>query len=611
MVENIVTDDRRLRLELNAKNPILEQIFLLTKGPFEKLLLLDRINRIYKEIPDQNDTRLFLENILNVMDITYQVSPEDLMNIPKTGPTVVISNHPFGGIDGIILSAILLSIRRDVKVMANYFLKMIPEISNLFISVDPFGKKEFIKDNVRSALETMRFLKAGGMISIFPAGEVSHLHLRKKNIMDPDWSTFVARLVRKTSATVVPVFFNGVNSALFQILGMVHPLMRTCLLPRELIKKTHKNIKLKIGTPIPFQRLNQMHSDEEMINYLRLRTYLQANRIEPTRRILPLLKKRANYKRSSIITPLSNHDLAGEVKNLPMHQKLIETDHFAVYHASANQIPLLLLEIGRLREITFRAEGEGTGKELDIDRFDIHYSHLFLWNKEEQEIVGAYRFCLTDKIDTAFGRNDLYTYKHFYFGQAFLNKIHPAMELGRSFVRQKYQKTYQALMLLWKGIGRYISKNPQYKNLFGLVSISKDYHSVSRQLIVSYLKNFNQVSELASFAKPRNPYKKKDYKKHGVGSSLHMLRDINWLSDLISEIESDQKGIPILIKQYLKMGGRILGFNVDRKFSNVLDVLIMIDLTETDRKMLERYLGKEEAYSFLRFHQKQLLANIA
>ena len=258
MVESIVTDDRRLRLEFNAKNPILEQILLLTKAPVEKLLLLDRINRIYKEIPDQNDPRLFLENILNIMDITYQVSPEDLMNIPKTGPTVVISNHPFGGIDGIILSAILLSIRKDVKVMANYFLKMIPEISNLFISVDPFGKKEFIKDNVRSALETMRFLKSDGMISIFPAGEVSHLHLRKKNIMDPDWSTFVARLVRKTAATVVPVFFNGANSALFQILGIVHPLMRTCLLPRELIKKTHKNIELKVGTPIPFQRLNQI-----------------------------------------------------------------------------------------------------------------------------------------------------------------------------------------------------------------------------------------------------------------------------------------------------------------------------------------------------------------
>jgi putative hemolysin len=301
-----------------------------------------------------------------------------------------------------------------------------------------------------------------------------------------------------------------------------------------------------------------------------------------------------------------------EIQGLRPDQRLVASGPFLVFLAGAEDIPCLLKEIGRLREKTFRKEGEGSGRSLDLDPYDSHYRHLVLWNQKEQEVAGGYRMGLSEDILEQHGPSGFYTHTLFKYGAPFLSRITPAMELGRSFVREKYQKSYQPLMLLWKGIGRFVSMNPQYRNLFGPVSITRDYRSVSRYLMAAFLRGNSQVTALARLVRPRNPFKKKRRKQRALRPALHYLEDLQALSDLVSDIEMDHKGIPILIKQYLRLGGQVLGFNVDRQFSNVLDALILVDLMGTDPKILERYLGKEETRAFVDYHHaRQGLAQVA
>ncbi|MCI0529211.1 MAG: GNAT family N-acetyltransferase, partial [Nitrospira sp.] len=294
---------------------------------------------------------------------------------------------------------------------------------------------------------------------------------------------------------------------------------------------------------------------------------------------------------------------------LPPEQRLVENREYIVFQARASQIPHVLYEIGRLREITFRQVGEGTSKSMDLDRFDAHYIHLFVWNKEKNEVVGAYRLGQADEILGRFGKEGLYTHTLFEYKDELLEQISPALELGRSFIRVEYQKNYSPLLLLWKGIGQFISRNPQYKTLFGAVSISDNYHSMSQQLIVAFLKMHDYLPHLAKFVKARIPFRSEPIKGWEPNMTRMIVKDIEEISALISDIEADQKGIPILLKQYLKLGGKLLGFNIDPHFNNSLDGLILVNLTQTNPKVLEQYMGKDGAGAFLGYHQKRLLRN--
>lgn len=577
----------------------------------ERLLGLHRIGSIYSGLSKRKSTRAFLDDALDALDISCSVSDHELERIPKQGPVVVISNHPFGAIDGLLLSFVLLRIRPDVKVMANYLLSKVPELQPLFISVDPFGTKNAVKKNVKPMRETIQFLRDGGLVSIFPAGEVSHVHLKQRTITDPEWSMYVGRLVKKTESTVVPVFFEGNNSLIFHLLGLFYPMLRTLMLPREMLRKTHREIVMKIGQPIPPKRLVKISQNEELIRYLRFRTYVlgrQDRKDRPTLHLLSSNKK--NRMSTPVISPESPGRMAEELDLLPREQKLIEHGRFSVFHAKSHQIPRIIREIGRLREITFRAEQEGTGRDSDIDRFDMHYTHLVLWDHREQQVIGSYRLGLTDQIFFRYGIRGLYTNSLFDYGVRFLEQIGPAIELGRSFVRREYQKTYQSLMLLWRGIARYVYLNPQYKVLFGPVSISKRYQPVSRHLMASFLRERYQTRELRTLVKPRNPLRgRKTIRPSEVKACVGLFQDLGELSEVISEIEGDRKGVPILLKQYLKLGGLVLGLNVDPHFNDVLDALILVDLTASDRSFVERFLGKEETAFFCRYHQARLMVN--
>ncbi len=556
-------------------------------------MMVDRMMALYHEAISQKADRSFFEAMLSILNVHTKVSPEDLDRIPRTGAAVVVANHPFGFIEGGILGALLPAIRPDVKIMANSLLSVFPNVTDRFIYVNPFGGEEAKRENLRGMRESIGHLRRGGLLVVFPAGEVAHMNLRKREVTDPDWSPMIARMIRMTRASVLPMYFSGANSALFHLLGLLHPRLRTAMLPHEIFNKQDREIDLRIGSLIPERKLRDMEEDATMMRYLRWRTYLLKHRDTPkTRRSRPLFP-------TSIVAATEPALLRAEVDQLPADRKLSEVNGCATYYARSYEIPNVLREIGRLREITFRQSGEGTGKSIDLDSFDAYYIQLFAFNLETDEVVGAYRLGPADEITPRFGKAGLYTNTLFAFKDEFVGKVASALELGRSFVRPEYQKSYAPLLLLWKGIGAYVARNPRYKILFGPVSISNDYQYMSRQFMVNYFRERPDDEKLMRFVKARSPFRGRPMKERPW--------DVEDLSALVADIETDQKGIPVLLRQYLKLGGRLLAFNVDKKFADALDGLILVDLTHTDPRMLSRYLGEEGAKRFLREHVRPTL----
>ena len=559
-----------------------------------RLLGFDQVDGAYNALRTEAGSQNFFDGLLEFMQVSYSATPAELKHIPRTGPAVIVANHPFGILEAVILANAVRQIRPDVRILANEVLQRIPELSDLLIPVDVFGSSA--RGNVSGMRRAVEFLNNGGLLIVFPAGAVSHFQWRHRASVDPPWNASIMRLIRLASKTgaapvVVPVFVPGSNSPAFHAVGMLHPSFRTALLARELLNKRRSHVELRVGHAIPFSKLAEMPSDSDCIEYLRWRTYLLANR-HAFKANTKSYGKRHQSAVEEIISPVPPSILASEVEQLPSACLLDRSGELCVYLAKAKQIPQLLRETGRLREITFRQAGEGTGRSLDLDQFDEDYLHLFLWQAAKHELVGAYRLQTTENTSA------LYTRTLFQFDERFLNAMGPAVELGRSFIRAEYQKGFAPLLLLWKGIGKFISANPRCKTLFGPVSISKQYQAVSQELMIAYLEKRTSVAEWIGLVRPRNAPAR--------GRITDRCSDVEELSDVISDLEPAQAGIPVLLRQYLKLGGRLLSFNVDPEFSDVLDGLIVVDLTKTEPKLLERYLGRAEAASFTEYHKEPL-----
>jgi len=583
-------------------------------GAIEHALGLRTLHELYQEMPKTNSLDEFLESSLDALDISYVVEERQLARIPQQGPLIVISNHPFGGIEGIILGHLLRGVRTDVRILANFLLGRVEELRELFFLVDPFGSKSATGKNILPMRETLRWVKDGAVLGVFPSGTVSHLHLRQHRVTDPAWDPTLARMIRQTGATVLPVFFEGKNRALFQAAGLVHPLLRTAMLGRELLNKRGRQISVRIGKTIPFGKLESFAEDEDMLSYLRLRTYVLDTRPQLGTDAKPRTQKsnRKAQKRirlAEVIPACDPSLMAQEVEALRENNLLVDSNTIQVYHAQAWQIPNVLREIGRLREISFRAVGEGTGREIDLDRYDRYYTHLFTWNSKKREIVGSYRMGKSDRISRHLGAEGLYTNSLFHYDTRLLEQMGPALELGRSFVRPEYQKNYSSLLMLWKGIGHYVARYPRYRMLFGTVSISNEYDSLSRSLILTFLEQNNFLPELAKLVTAKNPFRSRKQRGWQPGGST-VVTTLEDVESLIGEIEQEQRNIPVLLRQYLKMGGRLLGFNIDKEFGEVLDGLILVDMYQADRRALARYLGKEGMNHFLNYHDEiELTAN--
>jgi len=567
-----------------------------------KLAPVNKVRDLYRRV-QRSPQGFGLESLLAEMRVELRVLSTDRGRIPASGPVLVVANHPYGVLDGALLTVLLTRVRPDVKILTNFLLADIPELQANCIFVDPFQTDRSIESNRKAIRAALAWLEQGGMLAIFPSGEVSQWHVPRGQVVDPVWNDTAVRLIRRTGATALPVYFCGHNGVGFQLLGMIHPRLRTAFLLQEFLKQEGKAVEVRVGSPVPIGAIQAIPDDREAIEYLRWRTYLLSRRRKAGAPWPMVLRsKLASKIQEPVADPVREPLLLNEIQDLTGDQCLAENGDFSVHLGTASQMPHLLLETGRLRELTFRRAGEGTGKGRDLDPFDEYYWHILLWNKSRRELVGAYRAGDTAKIVAQRGIAGLYTSTLFRYDESLFQRLGPSLELGRSFIRPEYQRQYAPLLLLWKGIARLIARRPQTPVLFGAVSISNDYSKASREMIYRFFQSRIQDDSLAGLIEPRRPFRASLLHRWDCRVMCHALRDLDELSEPITDVEMDGKGLPILLRQYAKIGGKLLGFNVDRKFSNVLDGLIVVDLRQTDSTVLDRYMGRESAQNFRKIH---------
>ncbi len=568
-------------------------------SPLEQLLSFEGINEIYRGVKrEYPKDRMFFSACARSMNLKVDVNERDVAGIPSRGGLLIVANHPFGALDAIALGDQLGRVRSDFKVMANSLLAQMPETEDVLITVNPFGGKAAARQNISGMKQALSWLKGGGALLVFPAGEVSHFQWKRRSISDPKWSSHVAYLAQKAGVPVLPVYFHGHNSALFHFSGMVHPRLRTILLAREVMAKKNTVLRMAVGKMLPPASWKHLSEPEKLTQYFRSATYALMWRFKRLR-MGRAGTKRAEHVPVAEVNPAFLHELNDPQRG----EVLVSQGALEVRLCRALDFPLTLDEVGRLRELSFRMVGEGSGKARDLDAFDAHYLHLILWNREDQEIMGGYRIGPSDTIIAELGKSGLYTASLFKLRAAFFNQFGPALELGRSFVSPRYQKSYSALSLLWKGIGAYVVKNPRYARLFGPVSISADYHPVSQNLMVQFLRSRAYDSRLGRLVKATHPPRRLTGNLSEFKEISRQLETVDEVSTLVSYMEQDNKGVPVLLRQYLKMNARLLCFNVDPDFSNVLDGLMLSDLRGANHSLLERFLGRVGSQAFLRYHE--------
>lgn len=555
-----------------------------------ELMKINDVNKLYSKYSEL-DGLAFVDAILDSLGITIEYDETTLKNIPKEGAFIAIANHPFGGIEGLILLKMLAKIRPDTKLMANFILKKIPNLSEYFIAVNPF---ENVSNNssISGIKSTLELLNSGSPIGIFPAGEVSAYDTKTQRVMDKQWNPVVGKLISKAKVPVLPIYFHGNNGLLFNILGVIHPTLRTAKLPSELFNKKGYKIKMRIGKPIQANELKQFSSSEKLLTYLRARTYALRSGISSTE-----VKKFFGsnvfkiYNRAQAIVPETPTELIEkEIEALHAEKYVMSEKNYDVFLSSAASMPNIINEIGRLREITFREIGEGTNKKIDLDEYDFYYNHLFIWDREAKKIVGAYRVGKGDEIYFRYGVKGFYISNLFKIKNGFHTIMKSGLELGRSFVRKEYQQKPLPLFLLWKGLLIFIMKNPSYRYMFGPVSISNNFTTLSKNLIIEYIRKNCYDNRLAKFIKPKKKFEAElnDLETELLESHNNSIKS---LDSLISEIEINHNKVPVLLRQYIQLNAKIIGFNVDPKFNDSLDGFLVLDIQAIPEDTI-KMLGK-------------------
>ncbi len=541
-----------------------------------KILKLKKVNKLYSDASDKKQED-FAANILKELGVEYEFSPEELKNIPTGEPFIVVSNHPYGGIDGLMLLSVLTKIRPDIKIMANYLLQQIKPLQDFFVSVDPFDERKGNEVNVRGIKNCLKLINDGHPVVIFPAGEVSSLKLNNFKISDKMWNPVVGKLILKSNVRVVPVYFSGHNSLLFNLMGLVHPALRTVKLPSELFNKRKEKVNIRIGKPVSLKTISEFKDPNDLMRFLRARTYALGSSLDVSefygKKLLPALPKA-----EPVINETPVAKIREDIERITPKSLLFEHDTFKVFISGSRFIPNVLREISRLREITFREVGEGTNRSTDTDEYDLHYKHLFIWDEKESKIVGAYRIGQGDVLYRRYKKYGFYLNDLFKISSEFTPILKSSLELGRSFIVKEYQRKPYSLMLLWKGVNEFLKReNYRYEYLIGPVSISNNFSSLSKDLLVDFIKQNHFDERLAGMVKPRKRFK---YLYKGEAKELRKIKfdDIKLLDNLISEIETNQSKVPVLLKKYLKQNAKIIAFNIDPKFNHSLDGFLVMEL---------------------------------
>jgi putative hemolysin len=553
-----------------------------------EVMKLNDINEVFSK-NEHFEGLEFIDKILETIGVSIDFDEDDLKNIPKNGAFIAIANHPYGGVEGLALVKLLCTVRPEAKVMVNFILKKIPNLSDFFVAVNPFENVQH-SSSISGLKATFDLIQNGIPIGIFPAGEVSTFNLEAQEVTDRLWHPVVGKLISKSKVPVVPIYFQGNNGVLFNILSFIHPTLRTAKLPSEFLNKQGLKIKVRIGKPIHIEDISYQKDTNKLLAFLRARTYALGTSLEEERKLFnPINLFKRKKKPEQIVEETDRNLIVNEISNLADY-KAWEEKNYEVYITPTSQIPNILREIGRLREITFREVGEGTNKKIDLDNYDIYYNHLFIWDKELQNIVGAYRIGKGDEILNTMGRKGFYLSELFKIKEPFYPILRQGIELGRSWIRKEYQQRPLPLFLLWKGILKYLVDHPQYRYMFGPVSISNNFSKLSKSLIVDYITKNHFNYELAHYIKPKNKFKA-DLTPIDTDLLVESSDSLKDLDSLIGDIENSHIKIPVLLRQYMNLNAKIICFNIDPKFSDCLDGFLVVDAQQIPTEMLEK-IGK-------------------
>ncbi|MDY0990375.1 lysophospholipid acyltransferase family protein [Flavobacterium sp. CFBP9031] len=569
-----------------------------------KVLKISTLNKIYDRNKHLEDLD-FLNGILDEMEIKFEIPEEDLKRLPKDGAYITISNHPLGGIDGILLLKLMLEREPNFKIIANFLLHRIVPMKKYIMPVNPFENHKDAKSSVIGIKETLRHLSDGKPLGIFPAGEVS-TYKDGKLVVDKPWEEGALKLIRKAKVPVVPIYFHAKNSKLFYWLSKIDDTLRTAKLPSELLTQKDRVIKVRIGKPISVSEQNEIESFEEYSEFLRKKTYMLANPFEKDTKLIDTASLKIPKAPKKIVTAASESKLIDEVQALrDSDSRFLQSKNYEVFFASAKEIPNILHEIGRLREITFREVGEGTNESIDLDEYDQYYHHMFLWDDETKKIAGAYRMGLGSEIYPKYGIEGFYLTDLFRFEPELHDMMHKSIEMGRAFIVKEYQQKPMPLFLLWKGIIHTTLRHPEHKYLVGGVSISNQFSDFSKSLMIEFMKSNYYDPYIAQYIHPKKAYKVKlkDADKDFIFDEAES--DLNKFDKIIDELEPGNLRLPVLIKKYIKQNARVVAFNVDPLFNNAIDGLMYIriaDIPESTMKPvieefqieLERKLSEKE-----------------
>jgi len=565
-----------------------------------KTLKISTLNKIYNRNKDLKEIE-FLDAILNEFQIKFEIPEEDLKRLPKDGAYITVSNHPLGGIDGILLLKLMLEKRDDFKIIANFLLHRIEPMKPYIMPVNPFEDRKDAKSSIAGFKNAIMHLREGHPLGIFPAGEVS-TYKDGKLMVDKPWEEAAMKLAQKANVPIVPIYFHAKNSKLFYKLSKISDTFRTAKLPSELLTQKKRTIKVRVGKPITVKDQNEHKTLESFTAFIRRKTYMLSNSFVPKEKSISSFSSSLKIPKTpkAIVTPISKEVMIAEVTALRKNDKrLLESKNYEVFLTEAKGIPNIITEIGRLREITFRAVGEGTNEAIDLDKFDSYYCHMFLWDNEAKLIVGAYRMGLGSQIFAAHGIDGFYLQDLFRFEPELHKMMSESIEMGRAFIIKDYQQKPMPLFLLWKGIVHTTLRHPEHNYLIGGVSISNQFSEFSKSLMIEFMKSHYYDPYVAQYVHPKKEFKVKlkDADKDFVFEETEA--DLNKFDKIIDEIEPGALRLPVLLKKYIKQNAKLVAFNVDPLFNNAVDGLMYIKISDlpesTVRPVMEEFQAELES----------------
>ncbi|MFT7428030.1 MAG: putative hemolysin, partial [Nonlabens sp.] len=417
-----------------------------------KLLRISTLNKLYDKHKNK-DTADFLNGLLEDLQIEFEIPVEDLRRIPKNGAFITISNHPLGGVDGVLLLKLLLERRPDYKIIANFLLHRIEPLKPFIMPVNPFEDRKDLKSSTVGFMQAIRHLKNDLPLGIFPAGEVS-TYRDGKLVVDKTWEESAMKLIQRAEVPVIPIYFHAKNSRMFYLLAKLNDVFRTAKLPSEVLSQKNRVVKVRIGNPISVKAQKEHESLNDFTEFLRRKTYMLSKPYDKETKRLSDIPNAIKIPKApkKIAATTDQQAMIKEVDALREmgDKRLLESKNYEVFLSKKEHIPNILTELGRLREITFRAIGEGTNNATDLDRYDDYYHQMFLWDRDANRIAGAYRMGMGSEISKAHGMDGFYLNELFKFEPELHKMMSESIEMGRAFIIKEYQQKPMPLFLLWK-----------------------------------------------------------------------------------------------------------------------------------------------------------------